>query len=67
MPMYNIKLFIKKQVVENKFRTRLITKSTTSTFQQLLSNETWDDIYIEHDIDDNFNLYPSNVEYMVSC
>jgi hypothetical protein len=51
------KLFIKKQVVKNKFRTRLITKGTISTFQQLLSNETWDNIYNEHDINDNFNAF----------
>jgi hypothetical protein len=51
------KFFIKKQVVKKKFRTRLITKGTISTFQQLLSNGTWDDTYNEHDLNDNFNAF----------
>jgi hypothetical protein len=51
------KFFIKKRVVKNKFRKRLITKDTISTFQKLLSNETWDDIYNENYINDNFNTF----------
>jgi ribosomal protein L33 len=43
--------------VKNEFRTRMITKGTIDAFQQLLSNETWDNIYNEHDINDNFNAF----------
>jgi hypothetical protein len=58
------KFFIKKQVLKNKFRKRLITKGAVSASQQLLSNEIWDNIYNEHDLNDNFNAFLKTYIYL---
>jgi len=43
--------------MSGKFKTRLFTADTISYFQELLLNETLEEIYQEHGINEIFNKF----------
>ena len=50
-------MFIKKQKLSGKYKTRLFTIDAISHFQKLLLEETWEIAYQEHDVKIIFNKF----------
>jgi hypothetical protein len=55
--LFSKELFTKKKVMTHTHRTRLITKDSIIQFQELLSNNTWDSIYLNNDANGIFNAF----------
>jgi hypothetical protein len=51
------KFFTRKKVMTYAHRRRLTTKDSALHFQELLSNETWDTVYLNNDTSGIFNAF----------